>query len=122
MLNRNPLLILTQAEAFLSSKRPYVNYGELWLKRIPFGSYTKFRIQPQTTSIYNDYIDSLPLHAKGGGCVVGLTYSDNALFGKDDSSAVPMGGSLRSHTDRIAFLVPGDACRRGTAFGYEPGR
>jgi len=65
---------------------------------------------------------SLPLHAKGGGCVVGLTYSDNALFGKDDSSAVPMGGSLRSHTDRIAFLVPGDACRRGTAFGYEPGR
>ena len=77
---------------------------------------------PPTTNIYNDYIDSLPLHAKGGGCVVGLTYSDNALFGKDDSSAVPMGGSLRSHTDRIAFLVPGDACRRGTAFGYEPGR
>jgi len=62
------------------------------------------------------------ISAKGGGCVVGLTYSDNALFGKDDSSAVPMGGSLRSHTDRIAFLVPGDACRRGTAFGYEPGR
>jgi len=53
---------------------------------------------------------------------VGLTYSDNALFGKDDSSAVPSGGSLRSHTDRIAFLVPGDACRRGTAFGYEPVR
>ena len=88
------LLILTQAEAFLSSKRPYVNYGELWLKRIPFGSYTKFRIQPQTTSIYNDYIDSLPLHAKGGGCVVGLTYSDNALFGKDASSAVPSGGQF----------------------------
>ena len=64
----------------------------------------------------------MPLHAKGGGCVVGLTYSDNALFGKDDSSAVPMGGSLRSHTDLIAFLVPGDACRRGTAFGYEPVR
>ena len=34
---------------------------------------------------------SLPLHAKGGGCVVGLTYSENALFGKDDSSAVPTG-------------------------------
>ena len=48
---------------------------------------------------------------------MGLTYSDNALFGKDDSSAVPPGGSLRSLIDQIAFLVPGDACRRGTAFG-----
>ena len=54
----------------------------------------KLRIQPQTTNIYNDYIDSLPLQAKGGGCVVGLTYSDNALFGKDDSSAVPSGGAV----------------------------
>jgi hypothetical protein len=26
---------------------------------------------------------------------------------------------LRSLIDPIAFLVPGDACRRGTAFGYE---
>src|SRR5690606_10384156 len=34
----------------------------------------------------------------------------------------PPGGSLRSHTDQIAFLVPGDACRRGTAFGYGPVR
>ena len=30
------------------------------------------RIQPQTTNIYNDYMSSLPLHAKGGGCVVGI--------------------------------------------------
>ena len=43
--------------------------------------------------------------------------SDNALFGKDDSSAVPPWGSLRSLIDPIAFLVPGDACRRGYAFG-----
>ena len=43
--------------------------------------------------------------------------SDNALFGKDDLSAVPPRGSLRSLTDQIAFLVPGDACRRGNAFG-----
>ena len=31
------------------------------------------RLQPQTTNIYNDYMGSLPLHAKGGGCVVGKT-------------------------------------------------
>jgi hypothetical protein len=30
--------------------------------------------QPQTTNIYNDYIDSLPRLALGGGCAVGLTY------------------------------------------------
>ena len=41
-------------------------------------------------------MDSLPLHVKGGGRVVGLTYSDNALFGKDDLSAVPLGGGLWS--------------------------
>lgn len=30
---------------------------------------------PPTTNMYNDYIDSLPLHAmKGGGRAVGLTY------------------------------------------------
>ena len=27
--------------------------------------------QPQTTSIYNDYIVNLPLHARVGGCTVG---------------------------------------------------
>jgi hypothetical protein len=53
---------------------------------------------------------------------VGLTYSDNALFGKDDSIAVPPGGGLRSLIRSDRFLVPGDACRRGTAFGYEPVR
>jgi len=41
---------------------------------------------------------------------VGLTYSDNALFGKDDSSAVPMGGSLRSHTDRIRSFPQDSWC------------
>jgi hypothetical protein len=31
--------------------------------------------RPPTTNIYNDYIDSLPLHAmKGGRRAVGLTY------------------------------------------------
>ena len=43
--------------------------------------------------------------------------SDDALFGRDDSIAVPPGGSLRSLIGQIAFLVPGDACRRGIAFG-----
>ena len=43
--------------------------------------------------------------------------SDNALFGKDDLGAVPLRGGLRSLMDKIAFLVPGDACRRGIAFG-----
>jgi hypothetical protein len=43
--------------------------------------------------------------------------SDNALFGKDDLGAVPARGGLRSLIDQIAFLVPGDACRRGIAFG-----
>ena len=43
--------------------------------------------------------------------------SDNALFGKDDLSAVPPRGSLRSLSDPDCVLVPGDACRRGTAFG-----
>ena len=32
-----------------------------------------FSFQPQTTNIYNDYLDSLPLHAKSGGRVVGKT-------------------------------------------------
>ena len=62
-------------------------------------------------------MSSLPLHAKGGGCVVGITDYDDALFGRDDSIAVPSGGSLRSLIRQIAFLVPGDACRRGIAFG-----
>ena len=43
--------------------------------------------------------------------------SDYALFGKDDLRAVPAKGGLRSLIDEIAFLVPGDACRRGIAFG-----
>ena len=43
--------------------------------------------------------------------------SNNALFGKDDLGTVPAKDGLRSIIGKIAFLVPGDACRRGTAFG-----
>jgi hypothetical protein len=53
---------------------------------------------------------------------VGLTYSDNALFGKADSIAVPSEGQFAVAVRSDRFLVPGDACRRGTAFGYEPVR
>ena len=35
-------------------------------------------------------------------------------------SAVTSGGQLAVAYRSDRFLVPGDACRRGTAFGYEP--
>ena len=34
----------------------------------------------------------------------------------------PFGGQLAVAYRSDRFLVPGDACRRGTAFGYEPVR
>ena len=50
----------------------------------------------------------------------GLNVSDKALFGKEIwMFALSMGGhAVASRVDRV--LVPGDACLRGTAFGYEP--
>ena len=50
----------------------------------------------------------------------GLNVSDNALFGKEIwMFALSMGGhAVATRVDRV--LVPGDACLRGTAFGYEP--
>ena len=62
------------------------------------------RIQPQTTNIYNDYMSSLPLHAKGWRVCRGQNpYSDNALFGKDDLGGSHCGGqpAVAYGSDRI---------------------
>ena len=50
----------------------------------------------------------------------GLNVSDKALFGKEIwMFALSMGGhAAATKVDRV--LVPGDACLRGIAFGYEP--
>ena len=53
----------------------------------------------------------------------GLNVSDNALFGKEILVACPNRGAAcgRSRGEN-RILVPGDACLRGNAFGYEPVR
>ncbi len=61
---------------------------------------------------------------KGGGRIVGLTCSDNTLFGKEDLAAcLNRGAACGLLNIRPLSYVPGDACCRGTAFGLsEPVR
>jgi len=79
LVTRMPVMMASFFFAFLaifpylplSLSRIFLGPGSPPAVNIAVIAYAQISSQPQTTSIYNDYVVNLARHAKGGGCAVG---------------------------------------------------